>query len=134
EWPVALALRAKAIDAALAPLGVHALHRLRVHRAPRAGDGLRTTAAVTAVQRRTRGTLVVARYTTVDRTGVSVSTTDYGSLYRGVELRGDAAGPAWEMADDDAAGVRWTDEVAVTTHAAHLYTEGARIYNPIHTD
>ena len=134
EWPVALALRAKAIDVALAPLGVHALHDLRVHRAPRAGDSLRTSAAVTAVQRRQRGTLVVVRYTTVDRTGVPVSTTDYGSLYRGVELRGDDAGPTWEMTDDHGGGVRWTDEVAVTAHAAHLYTEGARIYNPIHTD
>jgi acyl dehydratase len=134
EWPVALALRAKAIDAALAPRGVHALHDLRVHRLPRAGDSLRTSAAVTAVQRRKRGTLVVVRYTTVDRTGVRVSTTNYGSLYRGVELRGDDAGPAWEMTDDDGDGVRWTDEVAVTAHAAHLYTEGARIYNPIHTD
>src|SRR5204863_729016 len=133
-WPVAVALRAKAIDAALAPLGVHALHHLRVHRTPRAGDGLRTTAAVTAVQRRTRGTLVVVRYTTVDRTGLSVSTTDYGSLYRGVGLRGDDAGPPWEMGDDDADGVRWTDEVAVAIQAAHLYTEGARIYHPIHTD
>jgi acyl dehydratase len=134
EWPVALALRAKAIEPALAPLSVHALHHLRVHRLPRAGDSLRTSATVTAVQRRPRGTLVVARYTTVDRGGVPISTTDYGSLYRGVELRGDDAGPAWEITDDGGDGVRWTEEVAVSAHAAHLYTEGARIYNPIHTD
>jgi acyl dehydratase len=134
EWPVALALRANAVDAALAPLGVHALHSLLVDRPPRAGDSLRTSARVTAVQRRKRGTLVVTRYTTVDRTGVRVSTTDYGSLYRGVELRGEDAGPVWEITDDHGAGVRWTDEVAVTAHAAHVYTEGARIYNPIHTD
>jgi acyl dehydratase len=134
EWPAALALRAKTIDAALAPRGVHALHRLHVHRPPRAGDSLRTTAGVTAVERRPRGTLVVARYSTVDYTGVPVSTTDYGSLYRGVELRGEAAGPGWGTTDDHDDDVRWTDEVAVTAHAAHLYTEGARIHNPIHTD
>jgi acyl dehydratase len=134
EWPVAVALRAKTIEAALAPLGVHALHKLTIHRAPRAGDTLRTTARVTAVQRRTRGTLVVIRYTTVERTGVPVSTTDYGSLYRGVDLRGDDAGPAWETGDGDGAGVRWVDDVDVATQAAHLYTEGARIHNPIHTD
>ncbi len=133
EWPVAIALRAKAVDAALAPLGVHVLHKLVVHRPPRAGDTLRTSARVTAVQRRSRGTLVVVRYTTVDRTGVRVTTTDYGSLYRGVELRGDDAGPPWEAADADGA-VRWTDAVAVAAQAAHLYTEGARIHNPIHTD
>jgi acyl dehydratase len=134
EWPVAVALRAKTIEAALAPLGVHAVHRLTIHRPPRAGDSLRTSGRVTAVQRRKRGTLVVSRYTTVDHSGVPVSTTDYGSVYRGVDLRGDAAGEAWEAADGDAAGVRWTDAVDIAPHAAHVYTEGARIYNPIHTD
>src|SRR5688572_33308329 len=83
ESPVAEALRSKTLDAALGPLGVHAVHRLIIHRPPRAGDSLRTTAQVTAVQRRKRGTLLISRYTTTDRTGVPVSTTDYGSLYRG---------------------------------------------------
>jgi acyl dehydratase len=134
EWPVALALRAKAIDDALAPLGVHALHRLALHRPPRAGDELRTSAQVTGVERRPRGTLVVIRYTTVDRTGAPVSMTDYGSLYRGVELRGEARGPAWERTADAATGVRWADEVPIAAQAAHVYTECARIENPIHTD
>ena len=134
EWPVALALRAKAIDDALAPLGVHATHRLTVHRPPRDGDELRTSAQVTRVERRPRGTLVVIRYTTVDHTDAPVSTTDYGSLYRGVELRGESLGPPRERTDDPPTGVRWTEEVPVAAQAAHVYTEGARIYNPIHTD
>ena len=135
EWPVATALRAKAIADALAPLGVHAVHKLVLHRPPRAGDSLRTSAQVTAVQRRRRGTLVVVRYATVDGTGVPVSTTDYGSLYRGVELRGENAGPSCATTQDgDGGGVRWEEEVDVPTQAAHVYTEGARIYNPIHTD
>ena len=134
EWPVAVALRAKAVDASLAPRGVHTFHALTIHRPPRAGDSLRTTARVTAVQRRRHGTMVVIRYHTVDHTGVPVSSTDYGSLYRGVDLRGDDNGPAWEPAASDVAGVRWAEDVAVAAQAAHLYTEGARIYNPIHTD
>ena len=134
EWPAALALRAKSIDTALAPLGVHALHKLILHRGPRAGDSLRTSAQVTAVERRPSGTLVVARFTTVDRTGVPVSTTDYGSLYRGVTLQGEPAGPSWEPREPVAEGVRWTEPVDVSLQAAHVYTEGARIYNPIHTD
>jgi acyl dehydratase len=134
EWPAALALRAKTIDDALSSLGVHVWHRLVLRRAPRAGDELRTSAQVIGVQRRMRGTLVVVRFTTVDRGGASVSVTDYGSLYRGVALSGADTGPAWERADDDAAVVRWTDEIAVGPQAAHVYTEGARIYNPIHTD
>lgn len=134
EWPVAVALRAKTLDAALGPLGVHAVHRLIIHRPPRAGDSLRTTAQVTAVQRRKRGTLVISRYTTTDRTGVPVSTTDYGSLYRGVELRGDDGARSWEPDKADGAEVRWAEDVDVTGQAAHIYTEGARIHNPIHTD
>ena len=134
EWPVAVALRAKTLDAALGPLGVHAVHRLIIHRPPRAGDSLRTTAQVTAVQRRKRGTLLISRYTTTDRTGVPVSTTDYGSLYRGVELRGDNGARSWEPDTADGAEVRWAEDVDVTGQAAHIYTEGARIHNPIHTD
>ena len=134
EWPVALALRAKAIDDALAPLGVHALHRLVVHRPARAGDELRTSAQVTRVERRRSGTLVVIRYTTLDGSGAPVSTTDYGSVYRGVEFRGDSRGSAWERTDDVATGIRWAEAVEITAQAAHVYTEGARIENPIHTD
>ena len=134
EWPVAVALRAKTVDAAFAPLGVHAVHRLIIHRPPRAGDSLRTTAQVTAVQRRTRGTLIISRYTTTDRAGVPVSTTDYGSLYRGVGLRGDDGVRGWEADEADGNEVRWAEDVDVTGQAAHIYTEGARIHNPIHTD
>jgi acyl dehydratase len=134
EWPVAIALRAKAIDPALAPLGVHALHNLILHRAPRAGDSLRTSARVTSVQRRRSGTLVVTRYTTMDRTGVLVSTTDYGSVYRGVDLCGDDVGPPVGAPAVDGGEIRWEETVAVSAQAAHVYTEGARIYNPIHTD
>jgi acyl dehydratase len=135
EWPAAMALRAKAIDDRLALLGVHAQHTLVVHRAPRAGDSLRTRAQVTAVRQRRRGTLVVVRYATVDRTGVPVSTTDYASLYRGVALRGeDAEASSAPTKDGDAGAIRWVDEIDVPAHTAHVYTEGARIYNPIHTD
>lgn len=138
EWPAALALREKTVDAALAPLAVHARHALVVHRMPRAGDSLRTSARVTGVERRRRGTLVTVRYTSVDRTGVPVSTTDYGSLYRGVELAGHEVTPdatlVAEAPLDAAADVDWTEPVAIPAHAAHVYTEGARIFNPIHTD
>jgi acyl dehydratase len=132
EWPVALALRAKTIEAALGPLAVHATHHALLHRPPRAGDSLRTTGRIFGVERRRAGTLVVARYTTTDRTGVLVSTTEYGSLYRGIELRGDEVRLA--RVDSSAGPVRWEERVTVPLQAAHVYTECARIYNPIHTD
>ena len=136
EWPAALALRARAIDDALAARSVHATHALLLHRPPRAGDSLRTTGRVIAVERRRSGTLVVSRFDTTDRSGVPVSTTEYGSVYRGVDVRGDgaAAGVEHPRAAMPSDPVRWEDTVDVSAHAAHVYTEGARIWNPIHTD
>jgi acyl dehydratase len=159
EWPVALALRDLTIAAALQPRGVHATHRLVIHRAPRAGDTLRTTARVIAVERRRAGTLIVSRFETVDAAGQPVTTTDYGSVYRGVPLTevtspgsdeapavvGDGrAAPARSATSASprapappsplGAGDRWTDVVDISANAAWVYTECARIYNPIHTD
>ena len=107
---------------------MHASHRLRLHRLPRAGDELTSTARVTAVAARRSGTLVVARLVTRDAGGGLVSETDYGSLYRGVSL----AGPASEgAAGSDIAGAgaarhaparrspappRWTERVDVPYH------------------
>jgi acyl dehydratase len=143
EWPVALALRELTVAAELQPRGVHATHHLVIHRAPRAGDALRTTARVIAVEGRRAGTLVVSRFETVDAAGERVTTTDYGSVYRGVVLtEGAASAPPTTSAragatvpssgvDGDA---RWTDVVDIRANAAWVYTECARIYNPIHTD
>jgi acyl dehydratase len=154
EWPLALAVRAAAIAPAQAPLGVHATHRLHVHRAPRAGDVLTTTARVTGVEPRRAGTLVTVRFTTVDAAGGPVTTTDYGSVYRGVACDPpdvsvpDAAGTESAGGPGSAVGTRaaagtgnhdpeppaWSDDVEIPATAAHVYTECARIWNPIHTD
>jgi acyl dehydratase len=133
EWPLAAAIRERAIGAALAPLGVHASHDLRLHRPLRAGDRLTTTARVTAVARRRAGALVVVRFDSVDAAGAPVTTTRYGSVYRGVSLDGEAGGDEAPPAGE-AGPVRWEAEVAVSAQAAHVYTECARIWNPIHTD
>ena len=88
EWPVAVALRDKTIAAALQPQSVHATHHLTIHRAPRAGDTLHTSARVLELAPRRSGTLVISRFETVDAHGDPVSTTDYGSVYRDVGLAG----------------------------------------------
>ena len=137
EWPLAQALRAKALDETIARRGVHAFHTLVVHRPPHAGEGLRVSGRVVGVQRLRAGTLVVMRFATTDRSGVAVTTTDHGSIYRGVELNGDeiAMAPAEPAAPRPAAdGVRWEEQVEIPLQMAHVYTECARIYNPIHTD
>jgi len=136
EWPVAVALREATIASELHPFGVHATHHLIVHRAPRAGDELRTTARVVSVEPRRAGTLVVSRFETVDADGRPVTTTDYGSVYRGVAVDGAVASSAGGSppASAPSASPRWSDVVSVDVNAARVYTECARIWNPIHTD
>jgi acyl dehydratase len=136
EWPLAQTLRAKAMDEEVVRRGVHAFHNLVIHRAPQAGERLRVSAKVVGVQKVRAGTLVVTRFSATDRTGVAVTTTEYGSIYRGVELKGDeiaapTSAPAGSSTND---GVRWEERVEIALQTAHVYTECARIYNPIHTD
>jgi acyl dehydratase len=141
EWPAAVALREATTAAHLQSRSVHATHDLVIHRRPRAGDTLRTRARVIAVTPRRSGTLVVFRFETVDAEGEPVTTTDYGSVYRGVVMvarPGSASGtPARASAAPpaaDGAAPAWTDTVEILPNAALVYTECARIWNPIHTD
>jgi acyl dehydratase len=140
EWPLALDVRAKALPDEVAVRGVHATHRLTLHRPVRAGDRLHTTATVAALERRSPGAYMVLRLETVDAAGGPVSTTDYGSLYLGVDCdpsplspRGRGQGEGWPKAAEETA-LTWTAEVPIARNLAHVYTECARIWNPIHTD
>ena len=53
--------------------GVHATHRLTLHRPLRAGERLHTTATVAALARRSPGAYMVLRLETVDATGAPVN-------------------------------------------------------------
>jgi acyl dehydratase len=147
EWPVAVALRERAVAPELQSRSVHATHHLVIHRAPRAGDRLRTTGRVVALQPRRSGALIVARFETLDAAGHPVTTTDYGSVYRGVALDGvpesrpgDARPGSVSLRPSSteraapAPTPEWASAVDVSTRAAWTYTECARIFNPIHTD
>lgn len=151
EWPLAVELRASAISESIAVRSVHATHDLRLHRRARAGDRLSMTATVISSEPRAPGAYVVTRIETVDADGRSVSTTDYGSIYRGVECEraalplrvaglADSKGDAATVPEPDRRGdgspprCDWSVEVPVPPGLAHTYTECARIWNPIHTD
>ena len=149
EWPVAVAIRDATIPAALQPRSVHATHHLVIHRAPRAGARLQTVARVTDVRARRSGTLIVTRFVTTDAAGQPVTTTDYGSVYRGVSMTGvlprdvDEPSPratategpeALRSSGPSAAVIGWQELVDVPATLALVYTECARIWNPIHTD
>lgn len=138
EWPLALDLRAATISDEVAARGVHATHDLRLHRRPRAGDRLSTTARITAVEAPKPGAYVLTRFETVDQRGEPVSSTDYGTLYLGVGCDGApapaSATRAGRAAPDERAEAVWSASVAIPATLGHVYTECARIWNPIHTD
>ena len=141
EWPLALDVRATALPDEIAVRGVHATHRLTVHRPIRAGERLRTTATVAALERRSPGAYMVLRLETVDAAGRPVTTTDYGSLYLGVACdssplspQGRGQGEGWpksERNNPPPPGDTWSAEVPISPTLAHVYTECARIWNPI---
>jgi acyl dehydratase len=141
EWPPLVALRESVIGEELAPFSVHATHDLVISRMPRAGEEVTTTARVVAIERRRSGARVIARLTSLDDEGRVLTTTDYGSVYRGVEPAetgriAEAFAPVAAI-DAERGGPetpRWTEPLGISAGAAHVYTECARIWNPIHTD
>ena len=132
EWPATHALRVATglqdINARL----VHAQHDSVSHREVLPGDVLSVTAKVVAAVQRSPGAFVVFRLEA--RAGSEpVSTTHYGMLYRGVTLDGADRGSVEDPPQhNQALPLAGTFPVAAT--AGHVYTECARIWNPIHTD
>ena len=135
EWPALLAVRARATPDEIAVRSVHATHDLAVHRPPRAGDSLHTTARVTGLAHRRAGTLLTVRLETTDADGRRVTTSDYGSVYRGVGFEGEDLGQGVDGGARSGLPPGAVEmPVEVPAGLAHVYTECARIWNPIHTD
>jgi len=132
EWPLVLALRERAGLAALDARVVHAQHDLTIHRPPRAGEALTLAARIVAAVQRRPGALVVARLEARDADGKPVSTTLHASLYRGVLLE-DGTGEAADALPPSGA-LREIAALEIAATLAHVYSECARIWNPIHTD
>ena len=142
EWPAFLSTRHLPVGEALSSeervRGVHASHDLVLHRPLRAGVELETRATISRVERRPSGAFQIVRLDTRERGGAPVCTTWYGSLFRGVEVAGgdralgDEPPPVPKLAPDAKPDDELEIPVAVT--AAHVYTECARIWNPIHSD
>jgi acyl dehydratase len=140
EWPAALMLRAKHRDkmpAAEAARGVHATHHTIIHRTLRPPQRVTTRAVIAGIERRKPGALEVTRFDTMDDNGAPVCTTYTGNIYRQVEVSGDeraAAMPAAPAPKTAPSRPRAESRIPVSAGAAHVYTECARIWNPIHTD
>jgi acyl dehydratase len=132
EWPLVLALRERAGLQPLDARVVHAQHDLVLHRPLRAGEALSVSSRVVAAVQRRPGALIVSRHEARDAAGEPVTTTVQGSLYRGVELEGGRGSPEDPPAMEGS--LNEAGRIAVRATLAHVYTECARIWNPIHTD
>jgi acyl dehydratase len=140
EWPTAGALRTRhrgTLTAAEAARGVHATHHAVIHRAIRPPERLTTRAEIVGIEARKAGAYEITKFETVDERGGLVNTTWYGTLYRQVGVTGGdrtGAAPAPQALEAPPARVRAEMRAPVSAGAAHIYTECARIWNPIHTD
>ena len=139
EWPAAGSIRHKtraSLSQNEAVRGVHATHHTIIHRLVRPPERLITSTELIGVERRKPGAYEVARFDTADDKGTPVCTTYYGSLYREVEVKGpDRLARTPTLPTLTQPGPPRTEiRVPISAGAAHVYTECARIWNPIHTD
>src|SRR4029453_13586746 len=134
EWPALLALRAVTTSDEMATRSVHATHDLVIHRPLRPGGTLRPTPRVAGLAHRGAGTPLPARNEAVDALGRPVTTTDYGSVYRGIGFDGSDAGEKSTGGTFDMPSGAAYLPVTAPAWLAHVYSECARIWNPIHTD
>ena len=118
--------------------GVHAAHDVIVERSIVPGETIDLTATVIGVDRRRSGSTQTMLFVATDAEGVGVWRTLFTSFFRGVALDGDPT----------SVDVGWPDQPPPATDRepisqrsshvravdAHIYSECARIWNPIHTD
>ncbi len=159
EWPVVRASAAGNPFGATAReilRGVHASQDSTFHRPIRAGDRLRIEGQVVSIRETRAGALVLNKIVTKDASSDEpVVTSWYASIFRGVAVEGDIepleappglplqpidapSGPLEEGpgaargAGHDAHDTRVS--IPIAREAAHVYTECADIWNPIHTE
>jgi hypothetical protein len=135
EWPALVAsLEANDVDMHRT---VHATHDLHFERALVPPARLATRGTIIGVEQRKPGIYLVWRFDTVDSDKRPVCRTWQGNLFLGAQLVGN---PHWEdtppvlptLASSTAPAP--PIELALPANLSHVYTECARIWNPLHTD
>ncbi len=143
EWPVMMSsaylqaigrTEATAFDAL-----VHGFQDSSFHRPIRPADRLAVSGRIVAVRTTRAGTLVTTRIATVDAgDGTPVAEGWFGAMYRDTRLDG-AGGSVTELPGlrperGLPPGAVVTETIAIPRGQAHVYTECARIWNPLHTE
>jgi acyl dehydratase len=117
---------------------VHATHDLIIYRLARPPESLTTRLTIAGIERCKPGAFQLLRIDTAGGDGTPVCTTWMGAIYREVDVvgpdRAAADAPEPLASSKSAAAPRTEIRMPVSAVAAHVYTECARIWNPIHTD
>lgn len=141
EWPAVLAAgRLPGHESSTAKeraRGVHAAHDVCIYRPIHAGMRLATRATVAGIEAKAPGAVHTTRLDTVDEASGELITRSFNiGIYRDVAIEGEPrvndAPPPPIGAATTGGGAIW--QLDVPGNAAHVYTECARIWNPIHTD
>ena len=121
-----------------ASFGVHAFTDLVLHQPLKAGAAVTTQGQLLGRRQISPGVYSIDRYSMHDSRGRLLATLDYNSITRGAKLAGpdrvleeSAAAPA---ARQISSRPLWEKTHQLARCMAHQYTEGADIYNPIHTE
>lgn len=141
EWEAIVRSRAQSeelgITRAEVLTSVHATHDVSINRLIRPGDVLSTSLQIVGCVQISPGAKSTTRLTTTDQHGEVVAITTQDGIYLAVPTEGeDIPDPAPPSAIEgqERIGEPSTIDVRVDAGAAHVYTECARIWNPIHTD
>jgi len=141
EWDVILSSRElkgyETVTPEESARGVHAAHDLHLHKPIVAGETYTTRATVVGLEKIKPGAAQTTKLETFDSKGELVSTTWQLGISRGVEVTGKTGFLETPPALPDlSAGAPGNDvfELPVAEGAANIYTETARIFNPIHSD
>ena len=138
EWTVLLRSRSQVLGLSEAERAraVHVEQDSTFHRAIGPGDRLSTRGKVVAIRSTSAGALVRTRLTTTDtRSDTPVVTSWHASIYRGVAVAG--VTQAWRILHPFPGSTRrWVraSRFSYVGAAAHVYTECASIWNPIHSE
>ncbi|MCB1645465.1 MAG: MaoC family dehydratase N-terminal domain-containing protein [Pseudomonadales bacterium] len=141
EWPVILDSRHvrgyESVTEQERARGVHAAHDLHLYKPLLADESYETTATVVGLQQIRPGAAQTVKLETYDSQGELVCRTWQLSISRDVAVTGEATvtetPPALPDTHQGTNG-QATYEIPVAEGLAHVYTETARIWNPIHTD
>jgi acyl dehydratase len=143
EWPVMMSsayLYAVGRDEASAYDDlVHGFQDSRFHRPIRPADRLAVSGHIVAVRPTRAGTLVTTRITTVDAADETpVADGWFGALYRNTTTDGPGGAvcdlPTLRPERGPPPGPTIREPIEIPRGQAHVYTECARIWNPLHTE